>query len=342
MKRHIDDIQILRAVAAIAVLFFHLEREISGSRPGAFGTTFVDVAWLGQVGVDIFFVISGFIMYFVHYQDFAKLGMSGQFFLRRLIRIVPSYWLLTTITVAGLVFLPELFNSRTPDWAWITASYLFVPWQAPAGDISPPVGPGWTLNYEMYFYVIFALLLLVPRRIALPVMTVFMTASAVLGVILQPQVPMLGLMTSALLIEFLCGIWLAWAFVTGITLRGPVLVLLTLAAVAVFATGPMVYVDGDLATWWRLPFFGLPAATIVATVLLRAGLQDEVRQPGLLRRALMRLGDSSYALYLTHVFTLRICSVVLHRLLPPPPPRRRNDAHFQCRDLRRALVLFAH
>jgi exopolysaccharide production protein ExoZ len=153
----------------MAVLFFHVERELFSARPGAFGSLFVDFAWLGQVGVDIFFVISGFIMYFVHRGDFARPGMVKRFFLRRLVRVVPTYWLLTTLTVVGLVLLPGLFNSRTTDWGWITASYLFVPWQSPAGDISPPVGPGWTLNYEMYFYVIFGSLLLMPRRVALPV-----------------------------------------------------------------------------------------------------------------------------------------------------------------------------
>ena len=319
MKKHIDDIQVLRAVAALAVLFFHIEREISSARTGAFSDLFMDAAWLGQVGVDIFFVISGFIMYFVHAGDFARTGMPGRFLLRRVVRVVPTYWLLTTVTVAGLVFLPSLFNSRSPDWSWITASYAFVPWQSPAGDISPPVGPGWTLNYEMYFYLVFAVMLLLPRRVALPVMTAFLLGSAALGLIFTPDLPAVALMTSALLVEFLCGIWIAWAFIRGITLSGGVRLVLGAVAGAVFLVSPALYTSGDLATWWRLPFFGLPAAALMSAVILRPSLQDVERTDGAFGRLMVALGNSSYALYLTHVFTLRIAALVLHRLLPPLP-----------------------
>lgn len=319
MQKHIDDIQILRALAAMAVLFFHVERELSGGHPALFPTLFVDAAWLGQAGVDIFFVISGFIMYFVHRGDFDRPGMARRFLLRRLVRIVPTYWLLTTLTVAGLVLLPGLFNSRSVDWPWITASYLFIPWQSPAGDISPPVGPGWTLNYEMYFYVVFATLLLFPRRWALLVMTAFMLGSVLLGLILQPDLPVLRMMSSALLIEFLCGIWIAWAFTRGMILGANTRIGVVGAALAVFAASPALYTNGDLATWWRLPFFGLPAAALMAVLMLRPGLQGPGRASGSLSRVFVSLGDSSYALYLTHVFTLRIAELMLSRLLPPLP-----------------------
>lgn len=303
----------------MAVLLFHVERELNSIHPSVFGALFVDAAWLGQVGVDIFFVLSGFIMYFVHHGDFARPGMLKRFFLRRLMRIVPTYWLLTTLTVAGLVLLPGLFNSRTPDWTWITASYLFVPWESPAGDISPPVGPGWTLNYEMYFYVIFGSLFLLPRQMALSVIIAFMVGSVVLGLIMKPEVPILALMSSALLIEFLCGILIAWVFTRDAVLNIRICAALLAAAAAVFTIAPMLYTDGDLATWWRLPFFGLPAATLVAVVILRPGLQAPKRTSGPLSRLFVKLGDPSYALYLTHIFTLGIVGLILHRLFPSLP-----------------------
>ncbi|MBS0124924.1 acyltransferase family protein [Thetidibacter halocola] len=319
MKAHIDDIQILRAVAALAVLFFHAERELSAGGSDALAPLFVGLAWLGQAGVDIFFVISGFIMYFVHRGDFGRPGMMGRFLLRRLVRIVPTYWLLTTLTVAGLVLLPGLFNSRSVDWTWIGASYLFIPWQSPAGDISPPVGPGWTLNFEMYFYVIFGAVLLVPRRVALPVMTVFMVGSVMLGLILKPGLPILAMMSGALLIEFLCGIWIAWAFTRGMTVGGAARIALVAAGLAVLCVSPVFYSNGDLATWWRLPFFGLPAAALVAATILRPGLQGAERAGSPVSRLFVALGDSSYALYLSHIFTLRIIDLVLARLFPQLP-----------------------
>ena len=321
MLKRIDDIQILRALAAMAVLFFHVEREIFTTTDTGLGRLFADVAWLGQVGVDIFFVISGFIMFFVHHCDFARPQAPRRFFLRRLDRIVPAYWLLTTVTVAGLILLPGLFNSRSLDWPWIAASYLFIPWSGPGGAVAPPLGPGWTLNYEMYFYVIFAALLLLPRRVALPAITAFMVASAGVGLIFAPSHPVLALMTSAMLIEFLCGIWLAWAFLNNITLSTALRAGLLAVAAAVFAVSPTLYTSGDLSTWWRLAFFGLPSAALMAVILLRSGLIHAPEQSeGWLHRLFVKLGNSSYALYLTHVFTLRIVGVVLHRLAPTLPP----------------------
>jgi len=280
VKKHINDIQILRAVAAMAVLFYHVERELSSTHSGEIGPLFVDIAWLGQAGVDVFFVISGFIMYFVHSGDFGRPGRAKDFFVRRLMRIVPTYWLLTTLTAAGLVLLPGLFNSRTPDW--------------PAGDISPPVGPGWTLNYEMYFYVIFGALLALPRRLALPVMVAFMVGSVLLGLVMQPEVAILGMMSSALLIEFLCGIAIAWAFGRNIVLGSRTCAALLVAGAA--------------------PFFGLPAAALMAAVVLRPGVGVA---PGPVAWFFGRLGASSYAMYLTHIFTLRTAGIVLDQMLPP-------------------------
>lgn len=319
LQKNLFDIQMLRAVAAFAVLFFHVEREISRGDPNLFSTFFVSFAWLGQSGVDIFFVISGFIMYHVHQRDFARQRVAPRFLLRRLVRIVPTYWLLTTITVVALIFLPSLFNSRSIDWEWVVASYLFIPWQSPAGDISPPVGPGWTLNYEMYFYLLFAFLLFFPRRTAISAMTCFLSAAVLLGLVLQPVLPIFHMMTSALLIEFLCGVWIAYAFSRGVTLGKWTRIALGGAALVVVAAAPSFYTNGDLATWWRMPFFGLPAAALMAVTILRPGLQAPVRPLGMLSRIFVAMGDSSYALYLTHVFTIRIVDMSLKWLLPSLP-----------------------
>jgi exopolysaccharide production protein ExoZ len=146
-----------------------------------------------------------------------------------------------------------------------------------------------------------------------------MVGSVFLGLILKPEVPILALMSSALLIEFLCGILIAWAFTRDVVLNIKVCAALLTAAAALIAISLTLYTNGDLATWWRLPFFGLPAATLVAVVILRPGLQTPERTSGGLSRLFVTLGDSSYALYLTHIFTLRIVALLLHRILPPLP-----------------------
>ncbi len=319
MKRQLDDIQMLRAVAAIAVLVYHTERELLALHPGDIAVLFTGVAWIGQFGVDIFFVISGFIMYYVHGTDFSRRGAVRSFVLRRLIRIVPSYWLLTTVSVVALAVMPSVFHSRVLDWPWVAASYLFVPWTAPNGIVAPVVGPGWTLNYEMFFYLVFGALLLLPRRAALIAMAAIFAGLALLGLVLQPAAPILALVTSSMLLEFLLGAVLGWLFLQRVTLPGGLRFALLAAALAILSATPWIYRTGLLDTVWRLGFFGVPAAAIMAAVVLRDEELGAPRRTGLLSRGFVAVGNSSYALYLTHIFSLRIIALVLERGLPMLP-----------------------
>ncbi|SMH40668.1 acyltransferase family protein [Mesorhizobium australicum] len=319
MKQQLDEIQILRAVAALAVLVFHTEREIAMLDPVGVIWFLRNAAWLGQFGVDIFFVISGFIMFYVHRTDFGHPKLIGQFFLRRVIRIVPSYWLLTAISVLGLILIPAAFNSRVLDWPWIVASFLFVPWTGPNGVVAPVVGPGWTLNYEMFFYLVFGALLAFPKRAALLTMAALLSGFAFLGVLLDPAAPVPALITSTLLLEFLLGVGISWLLFHGVFLPLRFRLGILVVSILILMIAIVVYRAGLLDTIWRLGFFGLPAAGIVVAVLLRSTTVDAAPRRGSLWRLLLAIGDSSYALYLTHVFTLRIGGLVLEGFLPQLP-----------------------
>ena len=147
----VASIQYLRALAALLVVFVHAQEQYPiGGRiiPSAFG--------LG--GVDLFFLISGFVMTFTAAQrpltrlDFLK---------RRVVRIVPLYWTMTLAT-AGLIFVaPALTRDSHFAWSDLLTSLSFIPHYnaGKAGSISPIIKLGWTLNYEMFFYLVFAALL---------------------------------------------------------------------------------------------------------------------------------------------------------------------------------------
>lgn len=130
----IQSLQILRALAATSVVYLHI-----GCEP-----------WFGGFGVDIFFVLSGFVMCYI-----TDSGESGkEFFLRRIARIVPLYWALTLITFVIAWLKPTLFNSTTADLGNLFKSLLFIPYVKENGSISPIIPVGWTLNYEVYFYLL--------------------------------------------------------------------------------------------------------------------------------------------------------------------------------------------
>lgn len=147
MKRKINNIQVLRAFAAVAVVIFHTEYSLFGLRP------------FGSFGVEVFFVISGFIMAGICETN------RDAFFLRRLVRILPPYWAATLLLFVFACFYPALLKATHPSLIELIKSLLFIPYIKSNGLLRPLLFVGWSLNYEMFFYVVLALCIwIMPRR----------------------------------------------------------------------------------------------------------------------------------------------------------------------------------
>ncbi|WEX07707.1 acyltransferase [Chelativorans sp. AA-79] len=271
-------IQVLRAIAALAVVFFHLSPS----------------EWtLGAAGVDLFFVISGFIMGTVGLGD-----GPGRFMTKRIIRIVPLYWAVTfAMCAASLV--PGLFSTFTFDLPRLFTSLFFIPSEDPEGKVWPLVVVGWTLNYEMFFYALFALGLWLGRPILAS--AVIIMGLAVAGWALQPQPTIPHFYMNQLLVEFVFGLLLSRAVFFKSAPLGSGL------AIAGFAGLLSLGVGSDTPEW-RILYWGLPALAIVAgfVAIERAGAF-----PAHALRPLEKLGDASYSLYLTHGIVLGIVGKVL-------------------------------
>jgi peptidoglycan/LPS O-acetylase OafA/YrhL len=110
----------------------------------------------GAAGVDLFFVISGFVMVY------SSMNLIGDrkgwlvFSQRRVIRIVPMYWLATTIKLVLMVLAGEFVLHARFSSLDTVMSYLFLPTRNSDGNLFPLLGVGWTLNFEMLFYLLFA------------------------------------------------------------------------------------------------------------------------------------------------------------------------------------------
>jgi exopolysaccharide production protein ExoZ len=244
---------------------------------------------VGAAGVDVFFVISGFIMWVVTYR---RTISPGGFLLRRVQRIVPLYWGVTLLVAAAAIAAPWLFPAMRPSTGHIVQSLLFAPHRDPAGLIAPLVVPGWTLNYEMFFYLLFAAALLAPARIrpwALSAALVGLVAARPFG---DTTAPVWSTYTDPLLLEFGAGVWLGKAWSDGrLPSAGPAWVLVA-AGLAGFAATALTGVEVDRA---RIVFWGAPALALVtgAVSLERSGAVPDWRP-------LRALGDASYSLYLVH------------------------------------------
>jgi exopolysaccharide production protein ExoZ len=165
-------IQVLRAVAALTVMLVHLSSEIAlklgqAPLPGA--------AFFG-IGVDLFFVISGFIIVYASETLFQTPRGGRTFFLRRLLRIAPIYYVATAILLIHVFARYDSLAAANMSWVQLWTSLLFIPYPAPNGDITPILVVGWTLNYEMFFYLLFALAVFLPRTQAVVATAAVLTA----------------------------------------------------------------------------------------------------------------------------------------------------------------------
>lgn len=286
--RKLLTIQYLRAVAATGVLIFH-----AGER---FGYPFAT----GAFGVDLFFVISGFLMVAITDEDTSARGFMRD----RVERIVPIYWLATSVMVVGALI--GLFPNMKLEWWHTLASYLFLPAPSPSVDQSWPVLiPGWTLNYEMFFYAIFAGLLFIrgqAMRVAL--LSLVLCALVIGGSLVNSASPALAFYSDAIILEFALGAWvgLAWRG-SDLWTRIPASGLL-LAGAALFLAAAAL--PGDLP---RTVLYGIPS-----TLLLIGALALEAQGGPRQFRLMELLGDASYSIYLWHGLAVSVVAMIAGKL----------------------------
>jgi peptidoglycan/LPS O-acetylase OafA/YrhL len=296
-RTEIRSLQVLRLLAAVMVVIGHVldilrRGHVEGLSPITDPTR---VPW--HSGVDIFFVVSGFVMYFLMAGRFGEPGVTRQFLWRRLVRIAPLYWIFTILTLATMLIIPGQMNNNIIDLGHVVASFAFIPWPAPSGDLTPILSVGWTLNFEMLFYGVFALALMFPRKIGLSLLA-FIFALLILNTQFgYRDFPPLTAWGFPIILEFLFGIGLAALYLGGV--RIGLWVRLTMAGLGVglLILAGHLALDGFDVRWYA---WGIPGTLIVAAFVLGQDFSDTR-----LTRILVVGGNASYALYLSHLFTLR-------------------------------------
>ncbi|MEO0785210.1 MAG: acyltransferase [Pseudomonadota bacterium] len=341
----LQSIQMLRAVAALMVVAYHLTT-IRGAMVfpdvDVYSLDGVPVLENGYAGVDLFFVISGFIMAYVTGERTRGPATAGLFLVSRAVRIYPPWWLFAGIFTAYMLTAHVVLNVEGLGWdafaggAIAPGEYLWKSFALIPQEAFPVLNVGWTLVHEMYFYLVFALSLLVSRRWLVPFLLVWgaiVLALSLAGYSFAIGRDLLTLAVHPMTLEFILGAFAGIAVQSGRRWR-PGLVTavsaLIWAGVLIFvlspvnvleeaAPGSVVMVGHQLAfateepwnlfllEWGRVIAFGLPGALLVYGL---ASLEAEDRLKGW--TPLVRIGDWSYALYLSHIIVL----VALARLFP--------------------------
>jgi len=289
-------IQLLRAVAATAVVVTHVQWDLM--KHLALPDALPPQLGIGNAGVDLFFVISGFVMVYSSEGLFRRSGAAREFLLRRIARIVPLYWLVTTIMLVYVLL--RGFGPSDASPALALTSYLFIPFARPSGELGPLYGVGWTLNYEMFFYALFSLALFAPRIVAVAGLIALFLALVVVQT-LSGGLPLpFGFWFDPLILEFGFGMLLALVFRTGFRLPLPAVAILLLMAIAGFAATSTS--QFGLPRWLA---WGVPSTLAVAALSLSS---SPLRLAGI-----ARLGDASYALYLIHPMVIAAARVAAQR-----------------------------
>lgn len=293
----IPALQILRALAAIMVVFHHFALSVHSYHPGASFIVQSGLGALGAAGVDTFFVISGFIMVWTSREQSRSVPEALRFLKKRAMRIYPLYWIWTTVLL--LMWAAALaFSTAGLTPPYVIASYLLWPMHNGSRMVHPLLDQGWTLSFELYFYLVFAAAI-AWRPIASRLIVV-LGAFASLGVVLFALTGGNSIACDPLVAEFILGTVAGtlasyWRRRGGVQIAVSVGLMVAGCALMVASIGlaRVLHFTGDLS---RVVLWGGAAFLIVmGTGLLPPGALQS-------RRVLIFLGDASYSIYLTHAF----------------------------------------
>ena len=285
---HISSIQVLRGITAIFIVLEHI-RFLS----------------CGAFGVDIFFCISGFMIMFSTHK-------STQYFLRkRIIRIVPLYYVMTIGTFALLLLFPSMFAQTKADPIFLIKSLLFIPFDIGGGILQPLMRIGWTVNCEIFFYVLFLIALKISHKYRGLICSGLLVLLVILATVLPVNFAPLTFYGAPVMLEFIFGI-VSYYIARSLyrihcrrNLPGFLLPLCIIVSVGLFLvlmiTKPMVNILG-----FRRPFvWGIPAFILVLCIFIIGLLVQKLPD------AFVRLGNISFSLYLMHYYPVMLLDRVI-------------------------------
>lgn len=287
-------VQALRGLAAVSVVAAHCWLLAWHGDPH-WRAHLPELPFNGGGGVDLFFVISGFIMVHATRHLHARVDRRWLFILRRLIRVVPLHWIVTACCLIWFAW-----KGPRPDATLAALSFVFVPFSADGGlvHVVPINPPAWTLGFEMLFYALFALCLAGSARATVMRTSLALAVLVALGMALPAAAPAWAFAaTRPLLLEFIAGMALGLAHGAGWRLPGWLGGAL-LAGGAVLLFWPFDQ-PGHWQGWGRIA----PALPAAAAMVAGAVLADGGAVPG---RVMQALGDASYSLYLWHMLLLEV------------------------------------
>ena len=295
----INSIQYLRGLAAIVVVIRHLLDRTEKYNIIAPGFNGVEI---GLWGVDLFFVISGFVMVYITQRRQFSFKLIVNFWLRRFLRISPLYYIMTVIMLIGAFYMPQATQLK-PSVAHTLASFLYLPTINPL----PVLAVGWTLNYEMYFYLIFGCVLFLPSKYQIQVLSAWISFSVILGFFYHSDNLLFNQITNQLLIEFLLGVLAGRLYLTENfwSVTKSLIIISISFFIIIFAE--LV----DVGEEFRSLIYGIPCAGLVSSLIMLEAKNIYKFD----NKFLLLAGNISYSLYLVHLIVIVIYGKIVMTFL---------------------------
>ncbi|WML38710.1 acyltransferase [Neobacillus sp. OS1-2] len=287
MKK-LNNLQLIRGIAAVYVLLFHTSGLLQSylNYDYAYG-----IFKFGDAGVDMFFVLSGFVIYYVHNKDIGAPEKVKSFFKKRIIRVYPIYWVVLICLVPVYFIIPTFGSDSVLNPLNLVKSFVLIP--QPEENL--PLNVAWSLSYEILFYCMFGLLIALKRKLVLPIVLLWMGGTFVHFIIQS----IIGYVDSSWInfvfnpfnLEFLSGVLIAHLVLKNYTKNGLVFIVLGLCG-AVVAWINKSYSFVELH---RVIEYGLPFAFIIY-----GAVSYEIERQTNPSKLFVYLGDASYSIYLIH------------------------------------------
>ena len=289
MNQKFESVQSLRGIAALFVVMQHI--------------CFIQ---RGSFGVDLFFLVSGFIMMYVTEKS------TKHFVMKRLIRIVPLYYAMTFVSYLALLVAPGLFEQTTASPVYLIKSLLFIPFSM-QGVSQPLLRVGWTVNYEMLFYLLFFISMKISMRYRAVICSVLLVGLVVVGCFIPGEMEPFAFWTDSIILEFAVGMGMFYVlramFERVKRIRAVVYAVLLLCVLLV---GYMwwSYGNATVSAYVQILRWGIPAVMILCAVFYAGCV---LRIP----KWLVRLGDMSFSVYLIHYYPMRVLNKLIHHTQTP-------------------------
>ena len=291
----ISSVQYLRGIAALVVVLCHASQSLITR----FLPTETNFFFWGSAGVDLFFIISGFIMVYITYDKNIDIK---DFLLKRVIRIYPVFWFYATIALILFLINPDMINRSAEYPTLILPSYLLIPYTE-FTNLDPVA---WTLVYELHFYLIFALSLILSNKYRYIVAGLVISIAA-LSSVFNYESYYLKYITNPIILEFLLGM-IVYFIIFKREDR------LTFFILSILLISSILFLLSNEYLPDRVLYYGVPAFALMLIALYMDTIKLIEKDNSKISKILMSLGDSSYSLYLSHLFCIGAGVLVFNKL----------------------------